>query len=157
MRPVRLPTRPSKRSIRNALAFMGGATTMEAGRKRGPQQEGNTNKEVAKWASGRNTLVLGRNKRRLATPVGYHQPIMLGWLVDGSADWIGWESVVITPDMLNKRIAVFVGLEAKRKSGGVTSKQQEEFLDRLRDDGGIVGVVRCFEDCEAARTRWRER
>ncbi len=158
MTRLRMPRRLTQREVRNAMEFMGGGVEMEAPkRKTGPQPENDTHKEVAAWRNTQPNLVLERNKRRLATPVGYDKPIMLGWMCDGSPDWLGWVSVEITPEMLGKRVAVFCGLEAKRRVGGVVSKEQETFLNRLRDDGGIAGVVRSFEDCGDAVERWRKR
>src|SRR5690348_16678304 len=102
---------------------------METATKRtGPQPEGETNKAIAAWRNLKPNLLLERNKRRLATPVGSNTPIMLGWGEDGSPDWCGYLSVTITPAMLHKRIAVFVGIEAKRPDGtGRVSKEQERF------------------------------
>lgn len=142
-----MPTRPSMRNVRNAMAFMGGATTMEVAKPRGPQQEGLTNKAIAQWAPLHPELVLGRNKRRLATPPGMNAPIMLGLLIDGSADWIGYRSVLITPGMIGQRIAQFVAIEAK-SADGVLSKDQEAFLNALKDAGGCGGVARNADDAE---------
>ena len=138
---------PSQRAIRNQLAFAAGSTEMEVAVKRGPQAEGLTNKAIAKWAPLHKELVLGRNKRRLATPPGMSAPIMLGWLVDGSSDWIGYRSVLITPGMVNKRIAQFVAVEAK-SADGVLSGDQEAFLNALKDAGGCCGVARSAQDAE---------
>jgi hypothetical protein len=149
MKRPRYAKRVSQRDIRNALAFNAGSTEMEVAVKRGPQAEGLTNKAIAKWAPLHKELVLGRNKRRLATPPGMSAPIMLGWLVAHSPDWIGYRSVVITPSMLGKRIAQFVGLESKSKDG-VVSKEQEAFLNNLKDAGGIAAVVRDAADAEEA-------
>jgi len=155
----RFPTRPSRRAVRNQLAGYaalanGVVPEFEAARKTGPQAEGETNKAIAKWRALKPSLVLERNKRRLAVPVGYDKPVMLGWMADGSSDWIGWESITITPSMIGRKVAVFVGLEAKRPEGGVVSKEQEEFLNRLKDDGGVAGVVRNAEDAERAIEAW---
>lgn len=153
----RMPSRPSKRAIANHLEFLAGGTDMKAPVQRGPQAEGDTNKVIATWRHLHPRLYLERNKRRLATPVGYHQPIMLGWLADGSPDWLGWESVEITPSMVGKRVAVFVGIEAKRASGGTLQDNQERFLNTLKDAGGISGVARDAEDAERILSLWRER
>lgn len=148
--------RPAQRDVRNLRAFYAGETAMEvAPARRGPQPEAETNKAIAGWRNLKPRLVLERNKRRLAIPVGYDKPILLGWLMPGSPDWIGWESVTVTPDMVGRKVAVFVGLESKRAKGGVVSEEQEAFLLRLKDDGGISGVVRNAEDAEAALERWR--
>ena len=147
----------SQRGVRNVLTFWAGGTQMEQGTKRGKQPESEVHPEVARWRNHKPGLVLERNKRRLATPVGYDQPIMLGWLVDGSPDWLGYLPVTITPSMVGKTLAVFAGVEVKRKKGGTLSNEQEAFLNALKDAGGIAGVARSYEDCEAIYQRWVER
>lgn len=146
--------RPSQKAVRNQLAWMGGATQLEPTRKTGRQQESLTNDAIAEWLKLQPALMLGRNKRRLATPPGMSAPIMLGWLVEGSADWIGYYTTTITPQMVGRRVAVFVGLESKRPSGGVVSAEQEAFLNSLKDAGGIAAVVRSAEDAQAAVDRY---
>lgn len=135
--------------MRNTLAFLNGDTQLEQPVKRGRQKEGLTNDAIAEWAALKPGLLLGRNKRRLATPPGMHAPIMLGWLIDHSADWVGYRSVLVTPDLVGKRIAQFVAIEAKRPVGGVVSDGQEKFLNAVIDAGGIAGVARNAEEAEA--------
>lgn len=135
------PKRPSQMAVRNSLAWFGGATTLEVRKPRGRQKEGLTNDAIAEWLKLHPELVLGRNKRRLATPPGMKAPIMLGLLIDGSSDWIGYRSVVISPGMVGQRIAQFVAIEAKRAGGGVVSPEQETFLNDLKDAGGCCGVA----------------
>jgi hypothetical protein len=147
--------RTSQRANRVQTAFYAGVPADAkdlAPTRRGPQPEGSVNKEIAAWRNTKPGLVLERNKRRLATPVGYHSPIMLGWLVDGSSDWVGYRSVVITPDMVGKKLAQFVAIEAKSKDG-VLKDEQEKFLNALKDAGGCCGVARSFEEAEAL---WRK-
>jgi hypothetical protein len=157
---VRFPTRPSRKAVRNHLAFLAGETQMEQapnGGKRGKQPEGETNKAIAAWRNLKPGLVLERNKRRLATPPGMTQPIMLGWMADGSPDWIGYLPITITESMVGTRIAVFVGLEAKRGDDVAPrlSADQRAFLNALKDAGGVAGVVRNAADAEDAIERWR--
>jgi hypothetical protein len=150
--PPRMPTRPSKRANRLLNAFYAGvlpdAADVKPRVKRGPQAEGGTNKAIAQWTALHPELFIARNKRRLATPVGYHKPIMLGWMVDGSADWIGYRSLTITADMVGARIAQFVAIEAKRPKGGTLSEDQEIFIRAVTDAGGIAGVARNAQDAE---------
>ncbi len=147
---------PAQRDVRNALEFMAGGVVMEQGTRRGPQAETLTNKAIAQWLKLHPELLLGRNKRRLATPPGMKAPIMLGWLIDGSADWIGYRTVVITPEMVGRRVAQFVAIEAKRPDGlGVVSKDQERFLNDASDAGAAAGVACSAEDCERIITTGR--
>jgi len=58
----------------------------------------------------------------------------------GSSDVIGWHSVVITPDMVGSRVAVFTAIEAKVNA--VVTDEQRNFLRAVSDAGGIALVVR---------------
>lgn len=142
-----MPARPSQRAVRNQLAFLNGETDIEQPVKRGRQKEGLTNDVIAEWLALHPELVLGRNKRRLATPPGMNKPIMLGLLLEHSSDWIGYQSVLVTPSMVGRCIAQFVAIEAKSKDG-VLSTGQENFLNAVKDAGGKAGVARNAEDCE---------
>jgi hypothetical protein len=70
-------------------------------------------------------------------------------LAPGSADLIGWHSVLVTPDMVGRRLARFAGWEVK-SSDGESRDNQERFLAMLDSHGGIAGIVRSPE--EALRT-----
>ena len=69
-------------------------------------------------------------------------------LAPGSPDLVGWKSVVVTADMVGQRLAVFCGLEVKIP-GGRVRPDQVNFLDRLREAGGLAGVVRSEEEAVA--------
>jgi hypothetical protein len=74
-------------------------------------------------------------------------PVRFG-LCTGSPDIVGWRSIEITPDMVGRRVAVFVGLEAKSGTGRAT-KDQRRFLEILNAAGGIASVVRAPDDAVA--------
>lgn len=82
------------------------------------------------------------------------RPIALGFSntsgepVKGTADLNGWTSVVITPDMVGCRVAVYTAIETKKSKGGRTSDDQANFIQRVREAGGIAGVA---NSAEAAR------
>ena len=63
----------------------------------------------------------------------------------GSPDLIGWKSVVITSDMVGKRIACFMGLEVKTSTGRAT-EDQKNFIEQVRKAGGLAGIVRSADD-----------
>ncbi len=68
-------------------------------------------------------------------------------LCPGSSDLIGWKSVDVTPDMIGKKVAVFLAVEIK--AGKTTVKEhQDNFIDVVREFGGIAGVVRDIEDVD---------
>ncbi len=66
-------------------------------------------------------------------------------LARGSADLIGWRTVVVTPDMVGQRIAVFTSIEVKTATGRLRPEQQA-WLGVVRGAGGVAGVVRSVED-----------
>lgn len=76
-----------------------------------------------------------------ARPVALGFGLANGDPVVGTSDLIGWTSVVITPEMVGRRVAVFTAIETKRTKGGVVSEDQEKFITRVRQAGGIAGVA----------------
>ena len=60
-------------------------------------------------------------------------------LIKGSSDLIGWYSIIITKEMLGRKLAVFTAVECKTDKGKLTASQ-EKFLEVVRAAGGI-GVV----------------
>lgn len=67
------------------------------------------------------------------------RPIHCG-LVEGSSDLIGWTEIIVTPDMIGKKICMFTALEVKSGSGRA-SPTQINFLEAVRTAGGISGLV----------------
>jgi hypothetical protein len=61
--------------------------------------------------------------------------------VKGWPDLAGWDTVEITPDMVGKKIAVFVGEEFKTGKLKL-SREQRLFRDCLERMGGIFRVIR---------------
>jgi hypothetical protein len=72
------------------------------------------------------------------------RPIQFG-LAKGSADLIGLRTVTVTPEMVGQRLAVFTSLEVKTPNGRLTPEQRN-WLEMVRDRGGIAGVVRSVQD-----------
>jgi hypothetical protein len=66
-------------------------------------------------------------------------------LCTGSADLIGWQSVVITPAMVGQRFARFVSIEVKTPSGRL-SPEQETWQGVVQKAGGIAVVARSVDD-----------
>lgn len=85
---------------------------------------------------------IGKLIKRTADVVtlGYARPLQAG-LCPGSSDLIGWNSVIITPDMVGKKVAVFTAIEDKSKADN-TRANQDNFLNRVREAGGCCGVAR---------------
>lgn len=62
-------------------------------------------------------------------------------LCPGSSDLIGWRSVVVTTEMVGKKIAVFTALEVKSSTGSLT-REQFFFLSTVKNMGGYADMVR---------------
>lgn len=63
------------------------------------------------------------------------RPIQFG-LGKGSSDLIGWTEVIITSEMVGKKVAIFTAIEVKKK-GGKVSEEQQKFINIVNDAGGI--------------------
>lgn len=102
-------------------------------------------------------LRLGRGATRLfRNQVGTYTladgRVISSGLCKGSSDAIGWHSIEITPEMVGRRVAVFVALEAKSDTGRPT-REQMAFIAAVRAAGGIAGIVRSSEDAEKLLTQ----
>jgi len=73
--------------------------------------------------------------------------ILHAGLCEGSSDLIGWRSLIITPDMVGERVAVFAALEVKSKNGRATAGQIN-FCRRVIEAGGLAGIVKSLGDAE---------
>lgn len=72
------------------------------------------------------------------------RPVQFG-LARGSADLIGWRTVVVTPDMVGRRLAVFTSIEVKTPTGRLAPAQRA-WLAAVHGAGGIAGVARSVSD-----------
>ena len=66
----------------------------------------------------------------------------------GFPDLFGFRTIEVTPEMIGKKLAVFVFLEVK-KPGGRTSKAQKKMHAFLQSAGAIGGVARSAEEAAA--------
>jgi len=89
-------------------------------------------------------LVLSRNNCG-ALKDSFGRFVKFGVFSPGGADLIGWQSKVITPDLVGKSVAQFVAIECKSKNG-ILSEEQTRFLKAVTEAGGLAGVVRRDED-----------
>lgn len=62
----------------------------------------------------------------------------------GSGDLIGWRSLVVTPELLGQRLAIFSSVEVKTSAGRPTP-QQAHWAEVVRAAGGFAGVARSPE------------
>lgn len=92
----------------------------------------------------RSDLRLFRNNTGTLPDPRTGRPVQFG-LARGSADLIGWRSVVITPEMVGQRVAVFTSIEVKTDTGRL-SPAQRNWLEAVRVAGGITGIARNVSD-----------
>ena len=87
-------------------------------------------------------------------PRGAYQTQWGGWVTygvggDGGHDLIGWRSIIVTPEMIGQRIAIFTSVETK-KPGHKTEKKrlenQTDFRDAVLAAGGYSGFAECWQD-----------
>jgi len=67
-----------------------------------------------------------------------------------SSDLIGVTSVVITPDMIGQKVAIFTAVEVKRKDWKPSQSDkrqiaQQNFIDFIKSKGGIAGFVNSID------------
>lgn len=66
----------------------------------------------------------------------------------GSSDLIGYTSVLVGPEHVGLRLAVFAAVEVKSATGRATA-QQQAFLEHVRSAGGRAGIARTVADGQA--------
>lgn len=89
--------------------------------------------------------LLMRNNRGMFLTLDGKRKVRAGLQADGSSDLIGWTPLIITEEMIGKKIAVFTAFEIKTDSG-VASKEQQCFLKIVVDAGGISDIIRSPEN-----------
>lgn len=78
---------------------------------------------------------------------GHAQRIRFGLAV-GSGDLIGYQTVVITPEMVGKQVAVFLSCEVKTEKGAIR-EEQFRWAAHINSVGGIAVIVRSLEAARA--------
>lgn len=69
-------------------------------------------------------------------------------LKTGSADYIGWETKTITPDMVGKKVAVFLSIEVKDTGKHIEpGSEQEKWLNAVKEAGGIAMEADSLDVC----------
>ena len=106
--------------------------------------EANVNDDIRKWAKSQPAVVLYRNSRG-SVQLENGGVIRYGVGPNGGSDWLGYQTVTITEDMVGRTIAVFVAIEAKRP-GKYGTTAQDEFCAEVREAGGKAGVVHSVEE-----------
>jgi len=88
---------------------------------------------------------LSMNTGRIKEAITGLRQLMAGLLVPGGSDLVGFRPVIITPEMVGKKIAIFSVVEVKTETGRV-SPEQAHFVAFVKENGGFAGVARSPED-----------
>jgi len=60
-----------------------------------------------------------------------------GLFVPGGFDLLGWQTIIITPDMVGAKLAVFTAVDAKTKGYADLSDEQKNFAGLILNAGGL--------------------
>lgn len=82
------------------------------------------------------------------------RPLHAG-LLKGSGDLVGWHTVEVTPEMVGRRVAVFLSLEGKQGTDR-SSPEQIHWRNQVAQAGGIAAEVRRPEDASEAIQAWHD-
>lgn len=89
--------------------------------------------------------MLGKNVRGMFQTLGKNpRKMKAGWMIPASSDLIGHHSLIITPAMVGKCVAVAMYVEVKTNDG-VVAREQQHFIDNAIKAGAITGVARSPE------------
>lgn len=89
---------------------------------------------------GKVVKMINKNQLILANPRPFHAAPQ-GW-----PDLCGWEEIEITPDMVGKKFARFLGVEVK--ASGRLSNKQRMMKDVIEDMGGKFEIITEIPDLE---------
>jgi hypothetical protein len=68
-------------------------------------------------------------------------------LAPGSSDLIGPQSVLVTPQMVGMKVAIFAAIETKSEDG-IDADNQRRFLEMVQSLGGMSGIARSVEEAK---------
>lgn len=67
-----------------------------------------------------------------------------------SSDLIGWTEIVVTPEMIGQRLAIFTAIEVKSEKWKPSKDEREEkqnnFIKWVKSRGGIASMVNSVEE-----------
>jgi len=99
-----------------------------------------------------NKIMIALNKgatRVFRNNVGAYKGTQGQWiefgLRKGSGDLIGWKTIEITPEMVGTKIAQFLSVEVKSKTGKIR-EEQLNWQKQVQNSGGIAIIARCVDD-----------
>lgn len=161
MTRYRLPAKPSLRALRNnakgmRALYLGepmGEVEVAKPRKRSSYEarEESSNDRLKDWRRTRGDVRIWRNN------VGAYQyapgKYLRYGLCNGSADFIGLYSMIVRPEHVGKRVAIFFAPESKAR-GKDADSHQETWLQEIIDAGGIAGVARNGDEADRLIAMW---
>ena len=106
------------------------------------RSESNIQREIYFHLNRGNSRVFRNNVGTATTNTG--EFIRFGLEV-GSGDLIGWESIEITADMVGQKIARFLSVEVKSKTGKA-SEAQKNWCNTVNRFGGRAIITNSVED-----------
>lgn len=86
-------------------------------------------------------VVLFKNVRGMFLTLDGKRKVRAGLQAAGASDLVGFDPVIITPDMVGKKIAVFTVIEVKTDTGSA-SPEQDDFIAFVLENGGKAGIAR---------------
>jgi len=84
---------------------------------------------------------------RTGRPIAYGLGSKGAKPLKGTSDKIGWRSVTVAPEMVGRRLAVFVAIEEKDLAH--PTPDQLRFIANVQAVGGLAGVAHSAEEARA--------
>lgn len=97
-------------------------------------------------------LRLLRNNRGMFKTIDGKRMVRAGLEAEGASDLVGIHTVKITPEMVGKKVGIFLAVEVKKPSWErpttETERQQQNFIDQVNKRGGIAFFINNHEKLE---------
>lgn len=78
--------------------------------------------------------------------------VRAGLEANGASDLIGFVPIIITPEMVGRKVAVFLALECKNESWKKPNKEhelvQQHFIEFVKENGGIASFINDKKDVD---------
>lgn len=108
-------------------------------------KEQNIQRLIMLSTANNGSVIFRNNCGAYTTPDGYRVKYGVG--NPGGSDLIGITPIVITDDMVGRTMGIFTAIEVKTKTGK-PSPNQLNFIDVIKNNGGIAGVCRSSDDAD---------
>lgn len=104
--------------------------------------------EVGVTLSSKNYLIYRNNVGEAQMKSG--RWVKFGLCV-GSSDYIGIKPIIVKPEDVGKKLGLFCAFEIKTEDGEISDDQQN-FLNIIKEHGGITNVLRSNSEAQALPT-----